>query len=146
MTRRLVALLAVALLGVAACGDSDDAEPGGGGDAASATVRATDFAFDPASIEVDPGEEVEVTFVNAGNVTHSFTAEDLDVDVEAETGQETTASFTAPDEDAAIEFVCRFHPSQMTGEITVGAGGSDGGGGGGSEDKGGGGSEDDYDY
>lgn len=141
MPRRLVALAAVALFGLSACGGSDDAEPGAGGDASSATVRATDFAFDPTSIEVDAGAEVEVTLVNAGNVTHSFTAEDLDVDVEAETGQEATATFTAPDEDTTIEFMCRFHPSQMTGEITVGAGG----GGGGSGDDGSG-SEDDYDY
>ncbi|MDQ3951895.1 MAG: cupredoxin domain-containing protein [Actinomycetota bacterium] len=140
MARRLVALLTVALLGAAACGDSDDSDPaaGGGGAAASTTVRATDFAFDPTEIEVDPGGEAEVTFVNAGNVTHSFTAEDLDVDVETESGQETTATFAAPDEDATVEFVCRFHPSQMTGEITVGGG--SGGEGGGS------GSEDDFDY
>ena len=140
MPRRLLALLAVALLGAAACGDSDDSGPAAGDDgaAASTTVRATDFAFDPTEIEVDPGAEAEVTFVNAGNVAHSFTAEELDVDVEAEPGQETTATFTAPDEDTTIEFVCRFHPSQMTGEITVGGGGSgddDGGGGGGSEDE-----------
>ncbi|HEX2058640.1 MAG TPA: cupredoxin domain-containing protein [Actinomycetota bacterium] len=136
MPRRLLALVAVAVLAGSACGDSsDDAEPpprGDDGAAASTTVRATDFAFDPTLIEVDPGEDADVTFVNAGNVTHSFTAEDLDVDVEAEPGQEATATFTAPDEDATIEFVCRFHPSQMTGEITVGGGGSGAGSGGGS--------------
>ena len=144
MTRRFVALLAVALLGAAACGDSsDDQDPpprGDDGAAASATVRATDFAFDPTTIEVDAGEEAEVTFVNAGNVAHTFTAEELDVDVEAATGEEVNATFTAPDEDATIEFVCRFHPSQMTGEIVVGDGGSGSGGGGGD------GESDDFDY
>lgn len=144
MPRRLVALLAVALLGAAACGDSsDEGDPpprGEEGSAATATVRATDFAFDPTLIEVDAGEEAEVTFVNAGNVAHTLTAEDLDVDVEAATGEEVSATFTAPDDDTTIEFVCRFHPSQMTGEIVVGDGGSDSGGGGG------GGESDDFDY
>ena len=142
MPARLTALLAVALLSAAACGDSsDDGGSDDGGSAAATTVRATDFAFEPTEIEVGPGEEAEVAFVNAGNVTHSFTAEDLDVDVEAESGQETTATFTAPDEDTTIEFVCRFHPSQMTGEITVGDGGSGAGGGSGSSEDSGG-----YDY
>lgn len=135
MPRRLVALLAVALLSAAACGgSSDDLDPPPGGrDAASGTtVRATDFAFDPDLIEVDPGTDAEMTFVNAGNVAHTFTAEDAGVDVEAESGQETAATLTAPDEDTTIEYVCRFHP-QMKGEIVVGDGG--GGSGGGSQDS-----------
>lgn len=134
MTRRLVALLAVALLSAAACGGSSDDDPApneNGAGEPGLTVRATDFAFDPESLDVAPGEPAEITFVNAGNVTHSFTAEDLDVDVEAATGEETTASFTAPDEDTTVEYVCKFHPS-MQGEITVGAGGGGAGGGGGS--------------
>jgi plastocyanin len=146
MRRRLVALFAVALIGAAACGESaesDDPEPPPRGDdgAAATTVRATDFAFDPTLIEADPGEEVAVTLVNAGNVAHSFTADDVGVDVEAESGDEADASFTAPDEDASIQFVCRFHPSQMTGEIVVGDGGGGSSGGGGSEPE-----SDGYDY
>ena len=130
------------LLGAAACGgSSDDQDPPSGGDdaaAAGVTVRATDFAFDPEEIEVEPGEDAEITFVNAGNVAHTFTAEDAGLDVEAESGQEVTTTLTAPDEDATIEYVCSFHP-QMEGTIVVG----DGGGGGGSGDGSG---EDDFDY
>jgi plastocyanin len=150
MSRRLVALLAVALLSAAACGDSSDegdaapnAENGAG--ESGLTVRATDFAFDPETLDVAPGEPAEITFVNAGNVTHSFTAEDLDVDVEAATGEETTASFTAPDEDTTVEFVCKFHPA-MQGEITVGAGGGGAGGGGGGSSGGGSEDSDSFDY
>lgn len=146
MRRRVAALLAVALLGGAACGDSADSDGPGelsGGDAAGFELRATDFAFDPTTIDVDPGQEAEVTFVNAGNVAHSFTVEALDVDVEAESGDEVAATFTAPDEDTTIEYVCRFHPSQMKGEIVVGDGGSGAGGGSGGEDSG---ESDDFDY
>jgi plastocyanin len=146
MPSRLIALLAVAVLGAAACGSSDegDAAPSGDeGGAAGTSVRATDFAFEPTEIEVGAGEDVAITFVNAGNVTHTFTAEDLDVDVEAATGDEAEVSFTAPDEDATIAFVCRFHPSQMTGEIVVGEGGS---GAGGSDSGEGSSDSDSFDY
>lgn len=144
MPRRLAALVAVALLSAAACGDSSDDQdppPRGDEDAASAiTVRASDFEFDPALIEVDVGQSGEIAFVNAGNVAHTFTAEEIDVDVEAQSGEEVDASFTAPDEDATIQYVCKFHPA-MKGEITVGDGGSGAGGGGGSGED-----SDSFDY
>lgn len=146
MRRKLAALLAVALLGAAGCGESaesDDPEPpprGDQGSAASTEVRATDFAFDPELIEVDPGQDAEITLVNAGNVAHTFTSEELDVDVEAASGAEASATFTAPDEDGTYEYVCRFHPSEMKGEVVVGDGGS---GAGGSGDSG---SSDEFDY
>lgn len=148
MPRRLVALLAVALLGAAACGgSSDDAEGSAATEdepAAAVTaveVKATDFAFEPTVIEVEPGETVDVSFTNAGNVAHTLTAEDVDFDHEAAVGNEVKAAFTAPDEDATIEFVCRLHPSQMTGQIVVGDGGSGSGGGGSSEED-----SDTFDY
>ena len=135
MPRRLVALLAVALLSAAACGgsgDGGDATPAGEDDGAASAqtvrVEATDFAFDPTTIEVELGGTVDVAFTNAGDVPHTFTVEDIDFDHEAAIGEEVRAAFTAPDEDATLEFVCRFHPSQMTGEIVVGDGGSGGGG------------------
>ena len=150
MRRKLLALLAVALLSAAACGDSaenDDAEspPRGGEDTAAQAVevRATDFAFDPDVIETEPGETIDVTFVNAGNVSHSFTIEELDFDHEAPSGAEVKAALDVPDEDTTLEYICRFHPSEMKGELVVGDGGSGSGGGGG----GGGGSEsDEFDY
>ncbi len=145
MPRRLVALLIAAALLGAACGDSgsDDSDDGGGG-AGGVEVTAIDFEFKPATVEVEAGAEIDVTFTNAGTATHSFTAEDAGIDLEAEAGEEAEGSFTAPDEDASIEFVCRFH-EQMMGTIVVGAGG-DAGAGDGSKDDGETGDTDDYDY
>ena len=150
MPRRLLALLAAAVLVAAACGDSGSDD--GNGDTGEApesgaseiTIKATDFAFDQTDISVDAGATVEIELVNGGNVTHTFTARDLDVDIEADTGGSAAASVTMPDDDTAIEYVCRFHPQDMNGTITVGAGGG-GAGGGGSEDEPAGESED-YDY
>lgn len=144
MPRRLLAALAVAVLAATACGGTDepdvdvtDRAQGDGGSALE--LKATDFAFDPETLEVEPGAQVEVTFVNGGSVSHTFTSEELGVDVEAPAGKELAATFTAPDEDTSVEFVCRFHEDEMRGTVTVGAGGGDAGSGGSSGD-------DDYDY
>lgn len=151
MPSRLLALLAAVVLVAAACGDSGsddgtgDTEDAPESGATAVTIKATDFAFDQTDISADAGATVEIELVNGGNVTHSFTARDLDVDIEADTGGTAAASVTMPEDDATIEYVCRFHPQDMNGTITVGAGSGAGAGGGGSEDEPAGESED-YDY
>ncbi|HEV2755781.1 MAG TPA: cupredoxin domain-containing protein [Actinomycetota bacterium] len=157
MPRRLLAVLAVAVLSAAACGGSSQDEPdppprdedaGGGAeeDAAGAlSIRASDFSFDPDELSVEPGDDVSIELVNAGNVAHTFTASAVQVDVTADIGGTALAGFQAPDEDTVVEFICRFHPGQMNGRIVVGSGGTGGGGsGGGGSGEGSG--EDDFDY
>jgi plastocyanin len=121
-TKRYVLLFAVAgMLAVGACGD-DNGDGGGGsgngGATQSVNLTAQDFAFDPSTIEVESGAEVELSFNNEDDVEHSFTAEDLDAEVEAEGGESATITFTAP-ESGTVEFMCKYHPDQMTGEISV---------------------------
>jgi plastocyanin len=121
-TKRYVLLFAVAgMLAFGACGD-DNGDGGGGsgngGATQSVNLTAQDFAFDPSTIEVDSGAEVELSFNNEDDVEHSFTAEDLDAEVEAEGGESATITFTAP-ESGIVEFMCKYHPDQMTGEISV---------------------------
>jgi plastocyanin len=81
-------------------------------------ITAGDFAFDPATLTVRAGEWVTVTMVNAGRVEHSFTADVIHTSVAADPGESTTASFTAPD-SGTIAFHCKYHPTRMTGTITV---------------------------
>ncbi len=137
-----VAGFGVALLLLVGCGEAGDegtgGSAGGGGAADAETIQltASDFAFDPTEIAVEPGQEVALTLTNEDDVTHSFTAEDLDVEVVADGGGSESTTFTAPDE-GAVEFHCKFH-SDMTGEISVGGSGGDDQGQG--EDEGGGGS------
>ena len=111
----------VGVLAFGACGDDNGDDGGGsgnGGATQSVDLTAQDFAFDPSTIEVDSGAEVELTFNNKDDVEHSFTAEDLDAEVEAEGGESATTTFTAP-ESGTVEFICKYHPDQMMGEITV---------------------------
>jgi plastocyanin len=120
--RIAVALLLVAGLGLlAACGND-----AGGGDGEALEVTASDFSFDPTTLEVEPGAEVTVTLINDGEAEHSFSIEDPEVEVEAEGGEEAETSFTAPDE-GTLDFFCKYHPTQMTGELVVGGGGASGG-------------------
>lgn len=116
LTRRVavIALVAVALIS-AACGGDDDG--GGGGGSETLDVTARDFEFADTSPSVPAGEEVEVQFTNEGEAEHSFTVEELDVEVEAEGGESATTTFTA--DAGTYEFFCEYHPDQMMGELTV---------------------------
>jgi plastocyanin len=97
-------------------GDNGGNEAGGGGN--EVTVTAANFAFSPDEISVEPGEEVSLTFVNDDTAPHTFTSEDLGVDLKTEPGETATGSFTAP-ESGSVEWQCNIHPA-MTGTITVG--------------------------
>jgi plastocyanin len=140
----LAALIVAALL-VGACGEDDGGSGAASGD--SVELVAQDFSFDPTTLDLPAGEEVTVTLTNEGEAEHSFTVEDLDVETEAEGGESAEVSFTAP-EEGAVEFHCKYHPDQMTGEISVD--GSAAGGSGSDKEKdeseGGGDSTDKSDY
>ena len=123
--RTILAVLAAALLLAGACGGGDEPEEtgGGGGDTSSAdalpvTVTASDFKFSPDSMEGHATHTIEVTLVNEGDVAHSFSIDDMDVDIEAAGGQEVTATFT-PEETGTFEYYCKYHPDQMTGKLKV---------------------------
>jgi plastocyanin len=114
---RVVAAM-VLVLGLAACGDDDDAENGGTDNeraGAGATIVAADIAFDPTELSVAAGETI--TLRNEDDVEHSFTIDDPEVDAEAEGGEEATVE--APEEPGTYAFHCRYHPEQMTGTLTV---------------------------
>lgn len=123
---------AVCLLGLfaAACGGGEGEDAGqDAGDASGAIeITAANFAFSPLLVPVEPGAEVELTFTNDDDTQHSFTADDLGVDLVLEGGTSDTTTFTAPD-SGSVEFHCKFHDS-MRGLISVdGSGGGSGGSG-----------------
>ena len=103
---------AATIAALAACGD-------GVADSSSQPpdLQARDFSFKPAELTATAGEKTTFHVVNAGEAKHNLTIKDLDVDVDLETRGLTTITFTA--ESGVYEFVCKFHASQMTGELTV---------------------------
>lgn len=120
LNRRCLALAATILLVAApACGEE------GGSDAGSSItqtveVEAFDYYFEPTALAVELNADVTIQFTNNGGVTHSFTAPDLDLEVEAGNGEEATVTFTVPNQAGSYDFFCRYHPDEMTGTISVG--------------------------
>lgn len=129
--RRTLIVLAVALALVAptACGDGEpttgaapatSARAGGAGEGASAssaaTVRVTitDFAFEPATIRVEPG--TTVVFENADDTDHTATADDGAVDTDTIARGESVS--VVVDQPGTHAYHCGFHPF-MKGVVEV---------------------------
>jgi plastocyanin len=117
MVKRTLSIgLAVAALGISACGGSDEPAastapkaPAGGGTA----VAIGDNSYTPASVKVAIGDKV--TFENGGAVAHTVTGDGFDSGSIAPGGSfELTA-----DEAGTLSYVCTFHPG-MQGTIEVG--------------------------
>ena len=137
MRRRggLVMLLVVGVLALAAAGCGDDE---GGGDSASATTAAPEttaaagggggenefkltaqgFKWDQTSLQMTAGTEVKVEVTNQDSAEHNFTFEQAGANQDVAAGEDATVAFTAP-AAGGYEFLCKFHPAQMKGTVTV---------------------------
>ncbi len=68
-------------------------------------VTAGEGYFDPDVITVDQGQDVTVVVENVTEEYHTFTIDELDVDVSIEPGAQEEVTFTAADE-GSFEFYC----------------------------------------
>ncbi len=75
-----------------------------------------DIEFDPKSIDADAGQ-VSVFVDNEDTVLHTFTIEDLDVDLDIPAGKAARVTFDA--EAGEYEFFCQPHKEDMEGTLTV---------------------------
>lgn len=111
---------AVALL--AACGgNGDEGDDGAPADADGITVTATEYAFDPETLEIAADTAVEISLVNEGIVEHDWTIDELDVQIHTEAGESATATVTAP--AGTYEVYCSIPGHRdlgMEGALTVG--------------------------
>lgn len=117
---RMVALVAVLLIGVACGGDggstTDAAADEGGGGSGGATLTTANFAFAPASLTAAAGDEIQ--FVNEDDAKHNITAKDADLDVDVDAGASTTIDLTGV-EPGSYDFFCEYHKDSMTGTLEV---------------------------
>ncbi len=114
-------IIAIAAL-VAACGGGGGSSSGGGSNAQTITVTATEFKFDPSTINAAPGQTVNVTFKNAGTVQHTFVIKEANVKLTADPGQTVTGSFTAPSTAGSYTYFCDVpghEDAGMKGTLTV---------------------------
>lgn len=99
MSRRTLVLLAVvalAAMALAACGGG--ASTSGSSNAAplNVTVTATEFKFDPATINATAGQTINLTVKNIGTVQHTWVLAAANVKLTIDPGKTATATFTAP--------------------------------------------------
>lgn len=129
---RILAVLLIALALPFAAGCGEDEEEAGGDDAAAAQtveVSATEFAFDPADISVDPGAVV-FELANDGSAPHALEIEGGGVEVVSDTidgGESSTLEATL--EEGTYEVYCPVGDHRdrgMEGTLTVGVGGGAG--------------------
>ena len=120
---RVAAASFVLLVAVIVAGCSTGSTTGGGtgttpaGSSGGTTIAEQNFAFSPANATVKAGDAV--TFVNNDSAPHNVKIDGKELGVQ-QPGE--SKAWTAP-KDGSYPFSCIIHPS-MTGQITVGAGGS----------------------
>ena len=118
---RLTVASTCALLLFGACGGGDQGEEASEPAVAQEVeLEAYDFYFEETAFTFDLRDQVTIDFVNAGEATHSFTADELDIDVEAPSGEATEITFSVPDQPGVFDFYCKYHPDQMEGTISIG--------------------------
>jgi plastocyanin len=124
--RHLAVLLAVAVLLVApACGDDDGGAPEVVGttvaDAEAITVVATDFAYEPSTLELAAGEPVNLTLqVDEGG--HDLVVADVGFRIPVFDEPDAAVATLVIEEPGTYAFQCNVpgHAAQgMTGTITV---------------------------
>jgi plastocyanin len=100
-------------------------EPGG-----EVQVTMHDNSFDPNAITVTAGATANFAVVNEGSAIHNMRIagadNEYDTDDDAVTdpevvpgGDEATLSWDVPAEAGSVDFRCDFHPTEMTGTVTV---------------------------
>ena len=107
----IAALLLLPLLGVA-CGGGDDEGGESAGSAEPGSVSVVDNKFEPADIEVAPGDTV--TWVWEGAVNHNVKGEGFESPTQKD--GEYERQFNSAGEYA---YVCTLHPG-MKGKVVVG--------------------------
>lgn len=75
-----------------------------------------DFAFKPGKLEAASGT-ISVHIKNSDQTLHTFTIEELGVDVSVPPGKEVRVTFNA--DAGSYKFTCRPHAPDMAGELTV---------------------------
>ncbi len=112
MSRRsIIFLAAIALMAVllAACGggaSTGSSSTSGGSQPLSLTVTATEFKFDPATINAAPGQTINLTVKNAGTTQHTFVLNASNVKLTIDPGKSVNQSFQAPTAAVTYQYEC----------------------------------------
>ena len=82
-------------------------------------VELNDDYFNPDVITISNGKTTKLLLKNVGKEEHTFTVEELGIDVEVQPGKERTIT-VKPDKTGTYELICRYHQKEgMVGEVIV---------------------------
>lgn len=79
----------------------DGPKPG----ATTTSVVSREFSFSPAEVSLRAGDTVNIEFRNEGDMFHTLTIPELDLDLRAQSGDSVTGAIT-PDDPGTYEFIC----------------------------------------
>ncbi len=125
MSRRtIVFLTAIALVAVlvTACGGGASSGSAGGGAAKNVTVTATEFKFDPATIDATPGQTINLTVKNNGTIQHTWVLPQSNVKLTIDPGKTVSQTFTAPSTPGTYQYECDIaghKEAGMVGQLVV---------------------------
>ncbi|MGH3096990.1 MAG: cupredoxin domain-containing protein [Streptosporangiales bacterium] len=85
------------------------------------TVEMDDVYFSPSVLIGSPGQKLQVTVVNEGDIEHTFTIASQDVDVELGAGEKKQVTVRFPS-SGRTPWICRYHISGGMAGILVASG------------------------
>lgn len=100
--------------------ETDDCAESSAAEGAPVGVTMMDNFYEPPCIAVSSTQQI--TLANAGNLDHTFTVANGDIDVEVEPGEDATTDETGTDLAAGTyRFFCRYHEESdgMVGTLVV---------------------------
>lgn len=111
-------------------GDNGNGNGNGNGEEVTFDVSMGDNFFEPNEFTVPAGATVTFNLTNDGAAIHNMRVAGADNEYNTDddvvsdpdlvnAGETATVEWTAPDEAGTIDFLCDFHPTDMTGTITV---------------------------
>jgi plastocyanin len=104
MSRRLIFVIvvfAIMALALAACGGAS-----GSSTPLTVTVTATEFKYDPNTINASPGQMINLTVKNVGSVQHTWVLPTSNIKLTIDPGQTVSKTFTAPAAAGTYPFEC----------------------------------------
>ncbi len=104
----------VTTLTLTAC--ADDAPPP---DVSGTSVAMSEMKFEPSTLTVTSGAEVQIGLSNPGNTKHNLTIDGLDIDEDLDNGDATSFTFTAPATPGEYRIYCDIPGHESSGMVAT---------------------------
>ena len=115
----LLSVAIVAMLVLAACGDTDDDDDTDAADLTGTPFSMSEMEFDPDTLTVTAGEEVEIALSNDGSIDHNMSIDEADFDEDLDSNDAESFTFTAPDSPGEYKIYCDVPGHESAGMVAT---------------------------